>query len=422
MLLKMNTNYYSYIMSDNIFISDLQIHSKYSFATSKNMDVFNIAKYANIKGLNIVGTGDITHPTWFAELKKNLTEYEHSELYVLKKSNIPVKFILSGEVSTIYRVNKKSKKIHHCLLIPNFDIALQVYDTLKFHGKLKSDGRPIIKISSPELVELLKSISKKIEIYPAHIWTPWFGLLGSKSGFDSIKDCYLDQLHNIFAIETGLSSDPYMNRRISSLDRFSILSNSDCHSPYTHRLGREANVMKLVNCNYDEIINAIRQTSSSKILFTLETNPEYGKYHWSGHKSCNVSVSPINYKENRICYECGKQFTEGVAQRIEELSDRNIEYASSHSPSFKYIIPLTEIIANVKNVGNPLSISVQQVYETLINNFDNEFNVIFNIPIKQIIDVAGAKLGNYITALRNNAYQVKPGYDGVYGKLIFNQC
>ncbi len=255
-------------------VADLHIHSKYSRATSPSMDIEHLAAQAKIKGITILGTGDFTHPLWFKELKTKLVK--EGDLYKYDNTY----FIPSVEISSIYKQDNKVRKIHNVILSPTLEIAEQITDELKKHGRVDYDGRPIFNIPSYELVEMVMNISKDNFVFPAHIWTPWFSLFGSKSGFDRIEDCYKDQLKHIHALETGLSSDPEMNWRISKLDKFALISNSDSHSPWPNRLGREANVFELKKPSYSEMINAIKTKDKKKFLFTIEVEPAYGKYHF----------------------------------------------------------------------------------------------------------------------------------------------
>src|SRR5665647_2025740 len=291
------------------------------------MSISEIARFAQIKGLNLVGTGDFTHPQWLKEIKETLTpEPEANLLRIAGKPGSLVHFMLTTEVCTIFNYNNESKKVHHVILTPSLETADQLNDRLKRYGDLSSDGRPILNMTAPQLVEEVMAISDENMVFPAHAWTPWFSVFGAFSGFDSIDDCYQDMTKHIFAIETGLSSDPAMNWRLSKLDRFTLLSNSDCHSFWPWRIGREANVFELEKFSYSEIIGAIRSKDSAKFKFTIETDPAYGKYHWTGHRNCNVSLSPQEARKlNNVCPVCGRRLTEGVEQRVEELADRPVD-------------------------------------------------------------------------------------------------
>ncbi|MEM1524643.1 MAG: endonuclease Q family protein [Nitrososphaerales archaeon] len=400
--------------------ADLHIHSKYSAATSVNMNIHTIAYYAMIKGLQIVGTGDITHPKWFKEVSELLIPDGDTNLLKLKeKPQLPIRFMITTEVATVYFDAGKTRKIHHLLLIPSLDVAAQISDVLRKSGDLEVDGRPVLTLTSPELVEKIKQISELIEIIPAHIWTPWWSILGANSGYDSIKECYADQVHHIHALETGLSSDPPMNWRVSELDRYTLISNSDSHSPQPYRLGREANVFELDELSYIEILNVIRTKDPKRFLSTIETKPEYGKYHYSGHRNCEVSMSGIEaIKHGNKCPKCGKILTKGVEQRVEELADRPQGYMPKDVPWFHHLLPLHEVIATVIGASSPYVKSVQMIYDNLIKAFGNEFSVMIFAPLAEIERVAGKEIAITIQAVREDSIKVIPGYDGLYGKIV----
>ncbi|HKZ45240.1 MAG TPA: endonuclease Q family protein, partial [archaeon] len=289
-------------------ICDFHLHSKYSRATSQQMNLEGLSRGAKQKGLDILGTGDFSHPTWLAELKEKLGGTEEFGLYKYKD----IYFMLTTEVSTIFEVDGKIKKIHQIIHVPSFEIAGQINEMLAKYGNLKIDGRPTLTAPAPELVEKIIEISNDVMITSAHAWTPWFSLFGSKSGFDSVEDCYQDQTKNIFSLETGLSSDPAMNWRLSSLDKFTLVSNSDSHSPNPWRLGREANVFDLKKISYQEIVDAIRKKDREKFLFTVEVDPSYGKYHFTGHRDCGINLEPKKAIElKNICPRCGRTMTIG---------------------------------------------------------------------------------------------------------------
>lgn len=388
--------------------ADLHIHSKYSRATSESMNISELARYAKIKGIDILGTGDFTHPIWLQELKKKLLFsdgiYEYDD----------IKFVLSGEISLIYSQDKKTRRIHNVILAPNFEVVEQINDFLLKKGRLDYDGRPIFGFSCIELAEAMMSISKDIMIIPAHIWTPWYSLFGSMSGFDSVEDCFGDQSKHISALETGLSSDPAMNWRLSKLDRFTLVSNSDSHSPYPWRLGREANAFDLKKINYENLVNAIK--TRKNFLFTVEVDPSYGKYHFDGHRNCNFSCSPEDAKKlNNICPKCGNKLIIGVLHRVEELADRE-NYKPDDAVDFKSLLPLSEIIAFVVG-GEPFSKKVWEIYNQFISRFGNEFNVLLNADEKELKKV-NEKIVDIIIKNREGKINVSPGYDGVYGKII----
>ena len=397
-------------------IADLHIHSHYSRATSKNMNLENIDKYGKLKGLNLIGTGDFTHPMWLKELKSNLKEIDNSGLYRYKSKD--VSYMITGEISLMYTQDKKGRRIHIVILVPNFDIAKQITDWLKTKGRVDYDGRPIFGFSAIELTEAMMKISKDIMIIPAHILTPWFGVIGQKGGFDSVQECFQDQTKNIYAVETGLSADPPMLWRISSLDKFTPVSNSDSHSFYPWRIGREANVFEINKLSYKNIIQTIKTRKGFK--YTIEVDPAYGKYHWDGHRNCNIFLSPKQaLKLNNICPVCGKPLTIGVEHRVEELADRKEGFRPKNAVDYKRLLPLSELISKVYNT----SVATKKVWEEfnkLIKEFGSELNVLLNIPEEKLKLVSGEKLAKLIIKNRNNELKIQPGYDGVYGQLILS--
>jgi len=280
----------------------------------------------------------------------------------------------------------------------------------------------MMKISSPELVEILMGISKDIEVIPAHIWTPYFGCLGSKTGFDSIKDCYLDQIKHIHAIETGLSSDPLMNWKLSQLDDFTLMSNSDSHSPWPWRLGRECNVFDLKKLTYWELWDAVRKKDKKRFLFTVEVDPAYGKYHWTGHRNCNVNLSPKQaLKLNNICPVCRKQLTVGVEQRVEELADRPEGFIPKNAIPYKKLIPLSELIKTVFKINTLYSKTIWAEFTELVDKFGTEFNVLLEAPKEELEKITEKQLVELIMNNRQGKIKIIPGYDGVYGQPVFEE-
>jgi uncharacterized protein (TIGR00375 family) len=401
-------------------VADLHIHSRFSRATSQNMNITEISKYAKIKGIKVVGTGDFTHPTWFKELSEELAEVADTGLYSsVKHPESPVRYMLTAEVCTIYPVNEKTKKVHHVIFTPNFETATQISNRLKGYGNLEVDGRPILDMTSPQLVEEVMQVSDQNEVIPAHVWTPWFSLFGAFSGFDRIEDCYEDMTKHIHALETGLSSDPPMNWRLSTLDRFTLISNSDCHSHWPWRIGREANVFELEKLSYMEILDTLRKKDNKRFKFTIETNPAYGKYHWTGHRKCNVSLSPKEaLKYNNHCPVCGRKLTRGVEQRIEELADRPEDYVPENPIGYKRLLPLSEIITAVLGVSSPATQKVWKVYNQLTANFEDEYTILMDTPQQELEKVVDPKIAEAIVRVRTEAAHVIPGYDGVYGQLV----
>jgi uncharacterized protein (TIGR00375 family) len=394
-------------------IADLQLHSKYSIATSKDMDLEHLAAGARAKGLDLLGTGDFTHPKWYQELKMKLRPIAGTGLFTHSGTT----WMLSGEVSTIYEQGGRVRKVHHLLYAPDFETVAQANEFLSGYGNLASDGRPILRgIGSAELVEGLTRISSSLVVIPAHAWTPWFSVFGSRSGFDSLKECYQDQTPKIFAVETGLSSDPSMNWRLSLLDDVALVSNSDAHSPNPWRLGREANVFDLPRLTYGSVFDAIRLKDASKFLFTIEVDPSYGKYHFSGHKKCGVSVPPEEAKRlgNR-CPKCGRKLTVGVLQRVEELADRPEGYVPRGAIPFRRLLPLYEVISFAAGVNRLYAKSVITLEERLIKTFGNELTVLLETGVEELARVVPTKVAKAILASREGRVKVIPGYDGVYG-------
>jgi uncharacterized protein (TIGR00375 family) len=398
-------------------VADLQLHSKYALATSKDMDLEHLAAGARLKGLDVLGTGDFSHPRWCSELKAKLKPIDDTGLFTYEG----ITWMLSGEVSTVYERGGRVRKIHHLLYSPNFEILGQVNDFLSKYAKLSSDGRPILGgIDSAELVETLTGISDSIVIIPAHIWTPWFGVFGSKSGFDSLKECYEDQTGKIFAVETGLSSDPEMNWRLSTLDSVSLMSNSDAHSPYPWRLGREANVFELSRLTYGGLFAAVRQKDPSRFLYTIEVDPSYGKYHYTGHKKCGVSLPPHEaMRLGNRCPKCGKKLTVGVLQRLEELADRPEGYVPIGAVPFKRLLPLYEVVSFATGANRLYAKPVLDIQDRLIRRFGNELAVLLEIPGEELANVAPARVAKAILQSREGRVNVIPGYDGVYGVPVF---
>jgi len=320
-------------------------------------------------------------------------------------------------VSTVFRQGGRTRKVHHLVFSPDLDIVAQITDTLAPYGRMASDGRPILKgLSSSELVEKLSALSGDVVVIPAHAWTPWFGVFGSKSGFDSLEECYVDMAQRIFAVETGLSSDPPMNWRLSSLDGVSLISNSDAHSANPWRLGREANVFELGRLGYSELFTAIRSRDPASFLFTIEVDPAYGKYHFSGHRGCMVSLPPqAAIRDKGRCPVCGKPLTVGVLQRVEELADRPEGYIPSGSVPFKHLLPLAELISVSTGTGRAGAKRVLAIQGNLVNAFGDEFKVLLDTPREAIEKVAGANLADAVIAAREGTVEFTPGYDGVYG-------
>jgi len=396
-----------------LLISDLHIHSRFSRATSQQLNMQNLEKWANIKGVNLLGTGDFTHPLWIKEIKDNLSEDENG---ILRTAN-GFPFILQSEISLMYSYRGKGRRIHILILAPNLEIVKQISHYLGKKGRLDYDGRPIFGLTLPEVTEALKEISDDIEIIPAHIWTPWFGLLGSKSGFNSFEEAFEDQIKHIYALETGLSSDPKMNWRLSKLDKYTITSFSDLHSFWPWRLGREATLFDIKELTYKNIIKAIRKKEG--YLGTIEVNPAYGKYHFDGHRACNFSCSPKEAieKYKNICPVCHKPFTIGVEHRVEELADREEGYKPKVAAKVYTLLPLHEILAKILDSAMSTK-KVWQEYNKLIDEFKNEYNILLNVSAEELRKITTDKITNTIIKNREEKIKIKPGYDGEYGQAI----
>jgi len=388
------------------------------------MSIREITRFAKIKGLKLVGTGDFTHPKWFKELSEELTEVSGTNLYGSKKqTESPVRYIMTVEVSTIFSFDGETKKIHHVIFTPNLETAAQINDRLERYGSLSVDGRPTLDMTAPQLVEEVMHVSEENEVVPAHVWTPWFSLFGAFSGFDRIEDCYQDMTKHIHALETGLSSDPPMNWRLSSLDKFTLVSNSDCHSHWPWRIGREANVFELDELTYREVVDTIRKKDPKRFKFTIETNPAYGKYHWTGHRNCNVSLPPQEaMKYGNHCPVCGRKLTKGVDQRIEELADRPADYEPEEAIGYKRLLPLHEIIKAVLDVSYQGAKAVWSIYDPLVKKFGDEYTVLIDAPKEEMSKIVDSRIAEAIVRVREEKARVIPGYDGVYGQLeIFNE-
>ena len=397
------------------YIGDFHIHSKYSRAVSPKMDLEHMNKFAKIKGIDILTTGDFTHPEWFKELKGKLVEVKEGIYHLKKEKNNPqtTNFILTTELSCIYKKNDKVRRIHIVIFSPNLATVDKINKKLGKRFNIHSDGRPILGIDSRDLVKLLLDISKDIFIVPAHIWTPWFSLFGSKSGFDSIEECFGDMTKNIYALETGLSADPPMCWRLSALDKYTLISNSDAHS--MRNLGREANVFDLKELNYQSIVNAIKTRKG--LLYTIEFFPQEGKYYLDGHRNCQVWMNPSQTKKNNgICPKCKKPLTIGVLHRVDDLADRPEGFRPVGAIGYKSLIPLAEIISQIEGVGKN-SKKVQKIYQDMIEKGKNEFNILLNLSKEELAKISWPRLSSAIIEMRKGNVIKESGYDGVYGKI-----
>ena len=395
------------------FIADFHIHSKYSRATSKDMEVETLARWAKKKGISLLGTGDFTHPTYFAELRSKLVPTGNG-LFELKNGEKDVRFILTTELCNIYTQDGKVRRIHNLIFIPSLEVADKLRSKLGNLGKLSSDGRPIFKFTARELVKMIMDISDDCLVIPAHAWTPWFSIFGANSGFDSIEECFGELSPHIHAIETGLSSDPEMNWRLSRLDSITLLSNSDAHSP--NRLGREANAFDCA-LDYREIVEAIRKKDRKKVLYTVEFFPEEGKYHYNGHRNCGVIFSPHETKNHHyLCPKCQKKLTIGVMHRVEELADRPEGFMPRNAIPSIHTLPLEEIIAEA--VGTRVGTKgVETEYDRLVEKGGSEFRVLLEATPDELTSYTSPRILEGIIRNRQGKVLIVPGHDGVYGKI-----
>ncbi len=405
------------------FIADLHIHSHFSRATSRTLNPENLSLWAQKKGITVVGTGDFTHPGWVAELQDKLDEAGEG-LYRLKPdlqkavdSQVPAsclrptRFLLSGEISCIYKKNGKTRKVHHLILMPDMESVLRLNDRLDRIGNIHSDGRPILGLDSRDLLEITLEASEEAFFIPAHVWTPWFSVFGSKSGFDTLEECFEDLTVHIRALETGLSSDPPMNRCLSILDDYMLVSNSDAHSPA--KLGREANIFD-TDLKYEEMIRAM--TDGNGFLGTIEFFPEQGKYHLDGHRKCQIRFEPFETNAHEgLCPVCGKPLTVGVLNRVDELSDRN---SPKMSKDFFSIVPLPEVLSQLLDCG-PATKKVSGVYEKLLLDLGPELPILLDVPLSDIETAGGLLLSEAIGRMRRDQVIRLGGYDGEFGVIRF---
>lgn len=392
-------------------ISDLQIHSRFARATSKDITLDKLEEYARIKGVNLLGTGDFQHPKWNKEIKEKLKEDDKGILW--SATGFP--FIWQTEVSLMFSKGGKRRAIHLLIFAPNTEIADKIISYLGSKGRLDYDGRPIFGITGELLVKELKEIDERIEIIPAHCMTPWFGLYGSDSGFDSLEECFGEQAKNIHAIESGMSADPAMLWRFK--ENVNIVSFSDAHSFWPWRIGRECTIFEFDELSYDNIMKAIRTGQGLK--GTIETPPEYGKYHYDGHRNCNFSCSPEETEKlNGICPNCRKKLTIGVDYRVEQIAKEEKGYIPTNSRPYYKLIPLHELIAFAHKT-TMASKKAWTIYNELISKFRNEFNILLNVKKEDLIrEKMNETLIELIMLGREGKLKVKPGYDGVYGEVV----
>lgn len=402
-------------------IADLHIHSRFSMATSKEGTPENLDFWARKKGISLIGTGDFTHPVWREELKERLVSegnglYRLRDEYVKEESRkFPgegTRFVVSGEISSIYKKNGKTRKVHNVILLPGLEAADAMAQRLEKIGNIHSDGRPILGMDSHDLLEMMLDVCPEGILIPAHIWTPHFSVLGAKSGFDSVEECFEELAPYIHALETGLSSDPAMNWRISKLDRYQLVSNSDAHSP--SKLGREANLLD-IDCSYEGLYRAIQ--TGEGLEGTVEFFPEEGKYHFDGHRKCGVSLSPVEAERlGGICPVCGKKLTMGVDHRVEQLADRAEGFVKKDGKKYESLVPLPEVISACMGYSTA-SKKVQGCFEQMIQTLGTEFDILRNVPSEDIKSCAGERIAEGIENVRTGNVKRIPGYDGEYGKI-----
>jgi uncharacterized protein (TIGR00375 family) len=392
-------------------IADLHVHSGYSRATSREMNVKTMAAWGRKKGINLLGTGDFTHPQHIRELKRDLTPTGNGLFTTADEPS--VHFMLTAEISSIYKQGGRVRKTHNLIFAPGFEVVDKINSLLDERGNISSDGRPILGIPSKELIKMVLDISDDCLFVPAHAWTPWFSIFGSKSGFDSIEECFEDYSKYIYAIETGLSSDPEMNWRVSALDKVTLISNSDAHSPA--KLGREANVFDC-DMGYHDIIDTIKKKDRNRFLYTVEFFPEEGKYHFDGHRACRISFSPSETKKHDgICPVCGKALVVGVTNRVDELADRPEGFVPENAVPSRHLVPLVEIIAAAFGQGVNTK-KVKNEYERLVA-VHPEFDILLEMSESEIDEVADERVAEGIKRVRSGDIKVVPGYDGEYGKV-----
>ncbi len=397
---------------EGIYLADLHLHSRYSRATSREMTIPVLARTAREKGLRLIGTGDFTHPAYFEELEEFLEPAPEEGLYVYREDPEGTRFVLSAEVSNIFsQRGKTNRRVHTLILAPSLEVVQEVNLALARLGNLEVDGRPTFGFPVKELIRLLRQISPEILIIPAHVWTPWYSVFGAFSGFDSLEECFEEELEYIFALETGLSSDPAMNWRLSALDRFTLVSNSDAHSPT--KLGREANAL-YGEPSYPALAQAIKE---DKLAFTIEFYPEEGKYHFDGHRNCGIIFSP---KETRAhggrCPVCGEPLTIGVMHRVEELADRPEGYRPEGKPPALHLVPLLEIISEALAKGIQTQM-VKKIYRQLIELGGSEFEILLFKPLEELAEFVPPRILEGIRRVREGKLYIRPGFDGVYGKI-----
>src|SRR3989339_157461 len=398
-------------------VLDLHIHSRYSRACSRDLNLPQIAQACEQRGIEVVATGDFTHPAWLAHLQENLIE-DQPGLYKLKNNSTPTRFLLGTELAVIKKHKGQTRRLHLCVFAP--DLATVVRFNQKLEGRgfnLKSDGRPILGLTAKELLQLILETDERMVLIPAHAWTPWFGIFGSKGGYDSLEEAFEELTPRVRAIETGLSSDPLMNWRWSKLDNITLISNSDAHS--CAKLGREANIFSFANeadMSYAEIMRIIQEGDRNKFLYTIEFYPEEGKYHYDGHRDCQFVCSPEETRKLKgLCPRCHRPLVIGVCNRVSQLADRSEKEAENLARvPFKSLVPLPEILADVFQVGVNTK-RVKQVYTDLLQNLGNEFKILLHSSLRDIAQFGGEDVAQAIERVRAGKIFVRPGYDGEFG-------
>ncbi len=410
------------------FTADLHLHSKFSRATSKDTTLDSLACWAKVKGISLLATGDFTHPEWLFLMKEKLEPADNGFLR-FKNGCLPpdlpnfkgmdldcreVSFILSSELSFVYSKGGKVRKVHVMVLAPDFESVERINNRLQVIGNLNSDGRPVLGLDVRLFTRMIAEICPRAVVIPSHIWTPWFSLFGANSGFDTIEECFEEMTPFIFALETGLSSDPAMNWRLSALDHYALVSNSDAHSP--SKIGREANVFN-GEFSYRGLVDVLKSRDPDKFLHTIEFFPEEGKYHLDGHRKCGVVLAPKeSLKNNNLCPVCGKPLTIGVLHRVEELADRAPGEGGEGRVPYRNLIPLNEIIAEVTGKSAE-SQAVWDIYFRLIHEFGTELNVLLETPPADIARASSEKIGQGVDHMRRGDVKIAPGHDGEYGKI-----
>ncbi|QQS44464.1 DNA helicase UvrD [Candidatus Roizmanbacteria bacterium] len=410
-------------------VVDLHLHSHYAYATSKDLTLEGLYYWGKMKGVTIIGTGDFTHPAWFSELSEKLVQSQGG-FYTLKDDisrgidaslpqsvrENPCLFVPTVEISSIYSRHDKTRKVHSCIVVPSLEKAGELNAKFSKIGNLAADGRPTLGLDTRDLFEIVLNLHEDTLFFPAHIWTPWFGIFGSKSGFDSLEEAFGDLRSEVYAIETGLSSDPYMNWRVEDLEPVTILSNSDAHSP--QKIGREATVIA-TDLNYKTMVHAIK-TNNGRLRGTIEFFPEEGKYHFDGHRKCAVRLSPKQTEEHGgICPVCHTRVTVGVENRVDSLAARPDSYKPSHK-QIEYIVPLSEILAEIEGVGVNTK-TVKRMYQEIIMALGSEFELLRSVPVSEIESAGFYKLSVLVERMRKKDLIIEPGYDGEYGTVRFFQ-